>query len=216
MDAAELSAVHPRLFHMTTPSGVEGIRRHGLLSTTALLDKFEVAAAYRATIEDSRRPECVEIEHPVHGRATIRDNKPLREEALRSCLQDGMTPPEWYRLLNRKVFFWPSSERVADLRGARAYRKQHQVVLIFDTRSLLEAYGEAVTLSPINSGATLYRPQPRGPSTFRTVADYPFTDLARRRGRRKAIAEFAVDYAVLDAMEHVLDVKEYGPMEDDA
>jgi hypothetical protein len=61
----------------------------------------------------------------------------MRPAALRRCLQDGLTPSDWYRLLNSKVFFWPSEERVAGLLGARAYRGRSQVVLRVDTASLL-------------------------------------------------------------------------------
>jgi len=55
------------------------IRRHGLLSTSALLDLFEVTGVERVRLESQRRPETVKIEHPEHGEALIRDQKPLRK-----------------------------------------------------------------------------------------------------------------------------------------
>jgi uncharacterized protein DUF7002 len=42
MDVAELVETCPRLFHMAEPGSWAGIQRHGLLSTSALLDLFEV------------------------------------------------------------------------------------------------------------------------------------------------------------------------------
>ena len=60
----------------------EGIRRLGLLSTSALLDRFEVQGERRRRIESARRPEIEAIEHPEHGRALIRDNKPMHETVL--------------------------------------------------------------------------------------------------------------------------------------
>ncbi len=79
-----------------------GIRQHGLLSTSALLDLFEIDGDLRAALDSARRPESVTIAHPVHGTAVVRDQIPLREGPLAKCLV-GMTPVEWYRELNRRV-----------------------------------------------------------------------------------------------------------------
>ncbi len=63
----------------------------GLLSTSGLLDLFEVEGSKREQIESERRPESITITHPKHGTAVIRDQKPMREAAIASCLTD-MTP----------------------------------------------------------------------------------------------------------------------------
>jgi hypothetical protein len=80
--AAELTAEYlatrwPRLFHMAEADSWASIQQHGLLSTTALLDLYEVTGPERDVIESVRRPESVRIEHPIHGTAWIRDNKPI-------------------------------------------------------------------------------------------------------------------------------------------
>jgi hypothetical protein len=173
-----------------------GIARHGLLSTTALLDLFEIDGDVRFQIEAQRRPASVPIAHPANGRAVIRDNKPLLEGRLQSCLEGGMTPEDWYRHLNRRVFFWPTRSRVETLLGAAAYSADPQVVLTLSTARLVSRYGDAITLSTINSGATRPFAWPRGPATFQPLSSFDFT--ARRRHGRKAIAEVAVDYAVTD------------------
>ena len=54
-----------------------------------------------------------------------------------------------------------------------------------------------VTLSPINSGSTIYNPRPRGSTTFMRIADFPFEERRRARGRN-AIIELAVDHSVPD------------------
>jgi hypothetical protein len=72
----------------------EGIQRLGLLSTSALLDRFEVGGALSFRIESARRPEMEAVDHPEHGRALIRDNKPMQETLLERCLT-GMNPREW-------------------------------------------------------------------------------------------------------------------------
>lgn len=175
------------------------IVRHGLLSTTALLDLFEVSDGDRAAIESERRPHCVELEHPAHGRAVIRDNKPLLETRLARCLEDGLTPADWYRTLNSRVFFWPTKNRLETLMSAEAYRATPKLVITVDTAALVGRDGHKVTLSPINSGATRPYAVARGASTFRSLADFDWE--ARRRYGKNAVAEVAVDYGVSDITE---------------
>src|SRR5262245_53924072 len=91
------------------------IASRGLLSATALLDLFEVPEPDRTEIEGSSRPDSVAIEHPRYGRAVIRDNKPLLESRLSGCLEDGLAPEDWYRLLNQRAFFWLTRKRVDKL-----------------------------------------------------------------------------------------------------
>src|SRR5487761_778376 len=102
---------YPRLYHMAHEGAWPSIERHGLLSTTALLDLFEIDGARREQLESSRRPKSEEIAHAKHGRALLRDQIPLNEKKLITALEDDITPQEWYRLLNRKVFFWGPESR---------------------------------------------------------------------------------------------------------
>src|SRR6266480_1717700 len=53
------------------------IQKQGLLSTSALLDLFEVEGEERFAIESQWRPQSVVITHPTHGTAVIRDSKQL-------------------------------------------------------------------------------------------------------------------------------------------
>ena len=87
----EFAARYPVLFHMAADNSWDSISRYGLLSTSRLLDLFEVDGAQRHSIESAHRPESVEIRHPEHGVATIRDQKPMSEKALLGCLNQ-MTP----------------------------------------------------------------------------------------------------------------------------
>lgn len=197
MNPDQVAAGYPRLYHMAHADAWPGIQQHGLLSTTALLDLFEVEEPLRTELETRRRPDLVAIEHPVHGRAVIRDNKPLSDAKLERCLTD-MAKADYYRLLNSKVFFWPTEQRLETLLRARAYRHTSHTVITVDTRRLLDRYAAAVTLSAINSGSTAYDPRPRGSQTFQRIEDYPYDDWRRKRGASTAIAEIAVDYAVFD------------------
>lgn len=183
------------------------IHKHGLLSVTALLDLFEVNGTRRQKIESQHRPESVPIEHPAHGRAVIRDQKPMSESALNKCLVE-MTPEEWYRCLNRRVFFWVSEERVERLLGARAYRGRAHCVIVADTAAVVRRYHRKITLGPINSGSTIFNPQPRGKNTFLPISEYPFEAWVKKRGAAKnAVVELAVDYAVPDMREHAARVE---------
>src|SRR5258708_5414053 len=98
-----LASYYPRLFHMSHAGSWPSVRRYGLLSTTALLDLFEVTGAERHALESCRRSKSEEIVHPQHGRAMLRDQQPMNEKKLANALMDGLRPRDWYKLLNGKV-----------------------------------------------------------------------------------------------------------------
>ncbi|MEX2197066.1 MAG: hypothetical protein WD844_17475 [Thermoleophilaceae bacterium] len=194
MDPAEIVRHYPRLYHMAELGSWASVKRHGLLSTRALIDLFEVKEPLRSQILRQRRPECLELRHPEHGAAVVRDQIPLREGPLRGCLTD-MTLEQWLDALNSRVFFWMDEPHLEILLGAGAYRDKAHDVLHVDTAALLERHAPRVTLSPINSGSTIYNPRPRGSTTFLPIADFPFDERRRARGK-DAIIELAVDHSV--------------------
>ncbi len=206
----ELAATYPRLYHITSAGSWPSIQQHGLLSTEALLDLFEIDGDLRERILGTRRPECVAITHAVHGSAIIRDQKPLIESRLRSALQDGMTPQEWYTLLNRKTFFWVSAKQAEILRTARAYEGLRQTLIVVDCAKLLARHGDRVALCPINSGATRPMAWPRGRTSFLPPSEYPFHELRKKRSRKTAVVELTVGHSVPDIREFVISVSELG------
>jgi len=207
MDIPEFCSHYPRLFHMAQSGSWESIKKYGLLSTTAILDLFKISGGLRIKIEARSRPESVTLSHPEHGSVTIRDNKPLPESKLSACLTD-MTPEEWYRSLNAKVFFWPTRERVLGLLHAHAYRQNPHTIITVDTRSLIAAHRATIRLSRINSGAAIFQPTPRGSHTFVSLADWP-ADVGARSGRLKSpVGELAVGYSVPDIAHHATQVEE--------
>jgi Family of unknown function (DUF7002) len=68
----ELAKVYPWLYHMADAQSWESIRRDGLLSTSALLDLFEVKGQQRAQIEKRHRSEAVEITCRAQARSCSR------------------------------------------------------------------------------------------------------------------------------------------------
>jgi hypothetical protein len=207
MTPEQFCAQYPRLYHMAEAGSWPSIEQHGLRSTSALLDLFEVTGPGRERLESQQRHESVVITHPVHGMATIRDQKPLPESKLRQCLHN-LTPQQWYKLLNGKVFFWSTKDRVEELLRARAYRGRTHTVLTVDSRELLRRHVDRITLSRINSGAAIYQPTPRGADTFRSLSDWPAARRPRSGNLSVPIKEVAVEYCVPDIAEIVVSHEE--------
>ena len=209
MDEEKLVEMHPQLYHMAELGSWPSIESHGLLSTSALLDLFEVDKEERLSITRRRRPNKIPIRHSELGSATVRDNKPIIDSVLERCLT-GIDKQGWYELLNAHVFFWLTRPRLESFLCARSYRHERHTVITVSTSRLLERQRDAVQLSPINSGATYPANTPsRGPETFATIQNY---DLERYSGRSKneRIRELAVVHSVPDISQIVIDVEDTG------
>ena len=205
MTVEEFCAAYPRLYHMAEAAAWPSIQRHGLLSTSALLDLYEVAEPERSRIERQRRADFIPLAHARHGPLLIRDQRPMTDASLTRALV-GMTPPEWYALLNARVFFWIGEERLQKLLGT--YRHRDNLVLVLDTAMVMARHAAQTTLSPINSGFSRRFPQPRGRDTFRPIAEYPFDYWAKKRGGiAKAVAECAVGGGVTHVMEALVETR---------
>lgn len=191
-ELAELLRHCPTLYHMAERGSWPSIRRHGLLSTSALLDLWQVGGVRREEIEATRRPQGVALEHPTLGRAVVRDQKPMDDAGLVRCLRDGLAPADWYRLLNARVFFWLTRARLHRLLTAKPYRAIEHDVLELDAAEFVAAYGARITLSPINSGVTRPFPRARGRDTFLPIADYPYAHWRARRPRGERVVELSV------------------------
>jgi len=190
---------------MTDVDAWPSISQHGLLSTQALLDLFEVNGDRRTALLTRRRPASVVLQHPLKGRAVLRDQIPLSETRLAACLQDGLTPQQWLSMLNSKVFFWVDPQRLETLRDADAYRGARQLVLTVDTESLVQADVGRIIVSDRNTGATRPFAHPRGRRTFLPLAD---------NGRRR-IVELVVEGSVPDIVQHVTVATQIGGGQDE-
>jgi hypothetical protein len=179
------------------------IRSRGLLSTSALLDKYGISGASRLEIEARRRPSSVTLRRHGLASAVVRDQLPMDDQGLQRCLLDGMSPSQWYGLLNSKVFFWLTRERLICLLNAGTYRTQEHDVLELDSKALVKAYAGRIWFCPINSGCTKPFPHPRGNSTFQRISDYPYAQWKRKRKRGERVVELAVDYAIPDVTKYV-------------
>jgi len=199
----ELLTHCPTLFHMAERGSWQSIRTRGLLSTSALLDLYAVEEPRRSQIERERRPAGVEISANGLPDAVIRDQIPMTDAGLRKALPDHMEPSDWYALLNRRVFFWLTGDRLHRLMCAGAYRNREHDVLEVDARSLVEAHRERIRLCPYNSGSTVMKPVARDESTFAGIDDYPYGFWRGKRSKGERAVELAVDYSVPDICDHV-------------
>lgn len=192
MTSDRLTRRHPTLFHMADARNWASIERFGLLSTSSLLDRYEVARDERTRIEFAHRPETVTIASPTLalGPAFVRDQRPLDPAVLPTALTD-MTPTEWLATLNARVFFWPTRDRLN--RMLQSYLDHEQAVFEIDTARFLARHGDQVELSHINSGyaSRAYKPAARGSATFCRLADYLDSS-------RNAVAEVTVPGGVSD------------------
>ena len=208
------TSLPPILYHLTQTTNWPSIERHGLLSTQALLDLAGISGEERERVGHRHRAEPVILPNGV----VISDQKPMPPTALARCLH-GVTPEQWYALLNSKVFFWPDVERLHRLR--RVYKALPQVVMVIDTERLLARYSERIALTPINTGNARRQPAQRGLSTFVPYETWLTSGWnsetealnTRPRLRSHPPAELTVAYAIPNIMDIVIDVQHLGPQE---
>jgi hypothetical protein len=201
----ELITHCPRLYHMAQRGAWPGISRHGLLSTTGLLDLFGVQGPRRDAIERVHRPEIVELNNAILGKAAIRDQSPMSDRGLRRVLPPDITPADWYARLNGMVFFWLSEKRLLRLSHAPAYRDSEHEILVLDTRRFIAAHGPKIWFCPINSGATKPFPAPRGHGTFQRIPDYDYARWKSVRPPGERVVELCVDHGVPDISPFIVD-----------
>jgi hypothetical protein len=143
------------------------------------------------------RPSRIEIEGTDGQRATLRDQKPMSDSQLtRALAGSGLTPADWYEILNKKVFFWATKDRLTRMMGA--YGNDLHTVLTVHTEEFLKRYGALVELCHMNSGCTRPFAHARSTDIFRPVGQYS----------RPNIAEIAVPDGVPDIGDLVVDVRD--------
>ena len=96
----ELIIKHPLLYHMAEDGSWPIIKEYGLMSTSAILDFLKLRGDHRAEIESNRRPETIQLAGENSILFAVRDQKPMADSALRRCLADGLSPSDWYKMLN--------------------------------------------------------------------------------------------------------------------
>ncbi len=198
-----------RVYHLAHAENWDSIRRTGLHSTAALIAR----AKLRAT--DARpftgyRDRAMQLP----SGEWLRDQCPMPPAALTRCLDDGLTPADWYALVNAKVFFWLDRERLE--RHAAACRAAPQIVMALDLRELARRHAGRAFVTPFNVGNARRKAASRGRRTF-----VPLDAWLATRWRTEAPpggaprapshppAELAVEGAVPDVMDFVVETRPF-------
>lgn len=197
----------PVLYHVAHRDALDAILSNGLLCTRRLVEEVGVDDATKQSIVREHRPESIQLSGGGIGTAVIRDQKPMSDSGLRRALPAHLTPADWYSLLNDRVFFWLTEERLFRFLKARAYREREHLVLSFDTARVLAGEWEKIELSPINSGATKPMPRYRDESFFAPIEEYPWSYWGARRPSAGVVVELCVRDGVPDVREYLKDVR---------
>jgi hypothetical protein len=199
MTPDELIRNYPVLHHMAEYDSWPRIQQIGLRTTEQLVDACNPDETTRNAILRQRRSQSIQLEHPVAGTVTIRDQKPLLMHNLEPKLTD-VTVEEYLELLNNRIFMWTHPERLERLLSARAYRSAKHDVLVLDTASIVEAYADNIRLTGMNTGATIFpNASPRGAESFMRIADFPFA------ARHKPLVDNVVELCIIGGVDHVED-----------
>lgn len=198
----------PTLFHMAALGSWPSIQENGLLSTTALLDRYKITGEARVAIEERRRDASVAIKQQGLPDAIVRDQLPMTDGGLQRCLPKHLAPGDWYKILNQKTFFWLTKDRLIRLLNAGTYRNEAHDVLEVSTQGLLDNYYDKIWFCPMNSGSTKPMPHARDENTFRRIPDYPYSSWRPKRARGERVVEFVIDYGVPDIRKYVTRVVE--------
>lgn len=186
MTSDDFSRRHPKLFHVAFAAGWQGILRNGLWCPEELTRRLGWSEGRRESWLTSRRAAWGGFDDPVLGRVTFRDQGGIPKTGLGAALID-VSEADWYRELNRRVYFFVD-RRGAD-RFAGAYSGQPQAVFTVDTERLLETCRDRVALSTINTGYAMRQPAPRGLNTFIALDDFA-------SGQAGQVAEVTVEHGI--------------------
>ena len=197
-----------RLYHLTDAANWFSIERYGLLSAWRLFERAGICGEERAVVERRQRTEQLIL----RDGSVINDQRPMEQGALAKCLV-GMTPEQWYELLNGKVFFWFDAERLNRMR--RVVVDAAKVVMVVDTARLLKRYAAKAMVTPINTGNARRAAATRGLATFVPYERWLESGwLSEAQGLRTKLrlsshqpVELTIDGAIPDIMDFVLEVQ---------
>ena len=180
MSPDAFAAKFPRLYHVAWPQARARIRRDGLMSPAALVEREglprDVLLAPRAEITD------------LGGGMILNDNSPLNLAVLRRALPDSLSVEDWLGELNRRVFLFPKEARARAFANAAAAAGKARDIWVFDTRGFAAAYLDRMDITPFNTGAAVRNAPLRDRTTFAPLAGLDFAEWRTRRQRSAGLA----------------------------
>ena len=179
MTPAQFARRFPALYHAAWPEARDRIREEGLLSPLALAESLGLSEAETERVLTGTRPAIT----PLAPDVILNDNSPLQSGPLSRCLRDGLTPGDWKRALNSRVFLFTKEKEARAFANAAASRDRDRDVWAFDGLAFATAFLDRMEVTPFNTGAATRRPPLRDLSTFAPVAGLDFEQWRTRRVR---------------------------------
>lgn len=201
----DIENLPPVIYHLAESCNWESIKKQGLLSTCNLVNASELEEKDKHTILTTQRIESVILPNGT----LIRDQIPMPPNSLEKCLID-MTSFQWYKLLNSKIFFWGSIDRLN--KHIKACKGREQIVMFIDTKKLLNRYKSNTYLTPFNTGNSKRKAARRGKSTFvpynifikkRWETEYGLLKIKPRNNKHSPV-EIIVDDRISDIFDYVI------------
>jgi hypothetical protein len=199
-----------KVYHLVDEQNWSSVQAGGLMSAKRL------AMASNYDLNDLRKHRARGVVLPSGAR--IRDQSPMPPAVLARFLRDGLSPEDWYDVLNSKVFFWLDPARLNRQRQACGHAPQR--VLVIDGCRMLKAHGARACVAPINTGNAMRAAAPRGLTTFvpweQWKADaWASEQVGQTKGRPATHrpVELTIEDEVADVLDYVDDVVRLGPGE---
>lgn len=153
----------PYLFHLTSKDNIKNIiSTKKLYSTKCIVETTECPEPNKI-LKEKR------MEHKIikHNDITymLRDQKPISEKLLKGCLEEGMTFEQYYEMLNERVFWWPTIDRLT--RHYSRYESEKPKIIRVSTESVYKLNKSKIEFSHLNSGALRANPYLKGKSPKR-------------------------------------------------
>ena len=208
------------LYHVTASHSWPSIKKHGLLSTNALLKASGLSESERCRIGFGHRDDselvCGSASCHPQLKAVIRDQTPLKDGRLTKELKKQkahISHRKWYKRQNARVFFYPSKREAVELARGYAEKGCPQDILVFCTELLIEGHRADIRLCAFNSGATnRKKPVPEDcygkwhDNLFQPVEDYPYVYWKEKYNRSRAIREVTILRGVPKPCRHVIEI----------
>jgi hypothetical protein len=166
------------LYHLTDRENLERVKTHKeLLSTESIVNL--------SSMEDDEKEEFLSQRRKSHATINvgdtsyrIRDQRPISLLNLVKCLTTGFTVKDFFRMLNNRVFFWPTLQRLES--HYNRYKDERPIIIRVSTRELLDLNHHA-EFCRLNSGATRSNshlngaPPERGEGTFSSAEIFNYS-----------------------------------------
>ena len=180
MSPQDFAAAFPTLYHAAWPQARDRIRRDGLMSPLALCEAMGLSQARTEEVMTTRRGVITDMGEGV----VLNDNSPLQMGPLRRALPEHLSPEDWMRALNSRVFLFPDRRAVDRFTGALRARDLARDVWEVDGLELAEAHLDRLEVTPFNTGATTRKPPERDLDTFAKVEGLDLAEWKMRRVSR--------------------------------